>query len=128
MQDRVLQARGRQAGSLEDLEPEIRDQSRFPLFQRRACSLVDEESLLAVQQEGGGSGRGLGHRVDRTYNGKVIVPSWSVRRTLGGKPVARRPGPRDAMSCVVGVSAALSRSGDSRLRPPLGSTRSRSQA
>jgi hypothetical protein len=37
-------------------------------------------------------------RFDRTYIGKVIVPSWSVRSTVGGNPMASRPGVRDAIS------------------------------
>src|SRR5207248_4592955 len=49
------------------------------------------------------SGASLGAWVDRPYNGKVIVPSWAVRRTVGGKLLARRPDGREAMSCVLAL-------------------------
>jgi len=49
----------------------------------------------------------------------VIVPSWSVRRTVGGKPWASLPAAREAMSWTLGP-AARSSSGGSALRPPPG--------
>ena len=51
LENRVLQACGTETSPLEDLEPEIRDEARPPFIERGACTLVDEEALLAVKQE-----------------------------------------------------------------------------
>src|ERR1700694_5345719 len=53
----------------------------------------------------------------------VIVPSWSVRLTFGGEPLARRPDDLDAMSWVAALVVARSKSGERRLRPPFGRSR-----
>src|SRR5207248_1377674 len=106
----------------ECFEAEVRDELSAPLVERGARLLVDEEALLAVKQQRRrpcAAGRSR-HAWHRTYNGKVIVPSWSVRRTLGGKPAASRPDDLDAISCVLVVIALCSSSGERRLRPPRG--------
>src|SRR5207253_4061891 len=103
----------------------VRDELSAPLVERGARLLVDEEALLAVKQQRRrpcAAGRSR-HAWHRTYNGKVIVPSWSVRRTLGGKPAASRPDDLDAISCVLVVIALCSSSGERRLRPPRGRSR-----
>src|SRR4029077_17324223 len=119
----VLQTRGRETCALEGLETEIGDEVFAPRVDRGARPFLDEESLLTVEKES--VDRLLWrHVLDRSYyNGTVIVPSWSMRKTFGGKPVARRPAVREAMSCVVVRIAARSRSGESLLLPALGSRR-----
>ena len=87
LQDRVLQPRGGQAGGLHRLEPEVRDEILLPVRGQRAGLFLDEEPLLAVQEHDHPAGGGLGHAIDpspRPYIGTVTVPSWSVRRTVGG--------------------------------------------
>src|SRR5439155_7316607 len=126
LEHRVLQTRGREPRPFECFEAEVRDELSAPLVERGARLLVDEEALLAVKQQRRrpccAAGRSR-HAWHRTYNGKVIVPSWSVRRTLGGKPAASRPDDLDAISCVLVVIALCSSSGERRLRPPRGRSR-----
>jgi hypothetical protein len=47
----ILQARGREAGALHRLEPEVGDEVLPPGVEGRVRPLVDEESLVAVKEE-----------------------------------------------------------------------------
>ena len=53
LEDGVLEARGRKPRTLEGFEAEVGDELTAPVGQRRARSLVDEEALLAVEQQRG---------------------------------------------------------------------------
>src|SRR5260370_25066812 len=115
LEHRILEARGIEALAFEAIETEVGDEVRPPGVEGRPCFLVDEEALLTMKQKDGSAaltGILAGHI------GSVIVPSWSVRSTVLGKPRARRPDASDATSCA--GPAARSRPGDRRLRPPPG--------
>ena len=126
LKDRVLEARCGQARALEELEAEIRDKLLSSIRRgsiepdsstRKRSSPCRMSTVAAVTA----CARGILWIV--LYIGRVIVPSWSVRSTLGGEPVARRPALLDAISCVALPTALFCRSGEIVLRPPAGNSK-----
>src|SRR5207245_7696195 len=127
LQHGILEARDVETLTLQAVEAEVGDELRPPGFQSCPRFFLDEEAFLAVEQEDRGATRCFRHAAcDRNpasgrHIGSVMVPSWSVRSTLGGRPRASRPDASEAMNCA--PAAACSISGDGRLWPSDGSNR-----
>src|SRR6266581_4579678 len=100
LQDRVKQTGDRQRTAVQRLIPEVGHELLLPAGDERPRLLLDEEPLLSMQEKDcrRRPARYPRHGLDRSYSGTVIVPSWSVRSTVGGNPAAMRPGPREAIS------------------------------